>query len=134
MKRGFLLLFLVATFLGTSFAKEPTTGPSNYVIDFSKYDFIDSTLNIIQFPGGRDSFEPFFQKMDSLVFENKGKVNILHIGGSHIQADVVSGRIREHLIENIRVLPPVAASCSRIPPHAPTRLPATVPSTRACGT
>ena len=99
MKRGFLLLFLVATFLGTSFAKEPTTGPSNYVIDFSKYDFIDSTLNIIQFPGGRDSFEPFFQKMDSLVFENKGKVNILHIGGSHIQADVVSGRIREHLIK-----------------------------------
>ena len=99
MKRGFLLLFLVAAFLGTSFAKEPSTGPSNYVIDFSKYDFIDSTLNIIQFPGGRDSFEPFFQKMDSLVFENKGKVNILHIGGSHIQADVVSGRIREHLIK-----------------------------------
>ena len=94
------ILCLMAGVLVTAlFAAPPVSTPGSYIIDFSKYDFIDSTLNIIQFPGGRDSFEPFFQKMDSLVFENKGKVNILHIGGSHIQADVVSGRIREHLIK-----------------------------------
>ena len=94
------ILYLMAGVLVTAlFAAPPVSTPGSYIIDFSKYDFIDSTLNIIQFPGGRDSFEPFFQKMDSLVFENKGKVNILHIGGSHIQADVVSGRIREHLIK-----------------------------------
>ena len=94
------ILCLMAGVLVTAlFAAPPVSTPGSYIIDFSKYDFIDSTLNIIQFPGGRDSFEPFFQKMDSLVFENKGKVNILHIGGSHIQADVVSGRIREHLVK-----------------------------------
>ena len=98
MKR--ITLFFCSVLLAclAVFAKEPS-GPLNYVIDFTKFDFIDSTLNRIQFPGGNKSFEPFFQKMDSLVFENKGKVNILHIGGSHIQADVVSGRIREHLIK-----------------------------------
>jgi len=94
------ILCLMAGVLVTAlFAAPPVSTPGSYIIDFSKYDFIDSTLNIIQFPGGKDSFEPFFQKMDSLVFENKGKINILHIGGSHIQADVVSGRIREHLIK-----------------------------------
>ena len=37
--------------------------------------------------------------MDTLVFENKGQVRIMHVGGSHLQADVISGRIREHMIK-----------------------------------
>lgn len=94
------ILCLVAGVLATAlFAAPPVSTPAGYVVDFTKYDFIDSTLNIIQYPSGKDAFEPFFQKMDTLVFENKGKINILHIGGSHIQADVVSGRIREHLVK-----------------------------------
>ncbi|SHG54406.1 GDSL-like Lipase/Acylhydrolase family protein [Fibrobacter sp. UWCM] len=93
---GILTFAISATAL---FAAPPVSTPAGYIVDFTKYDFIDSTLNIIQFPSGKESFEPFFQKMDSLVFENKGKVNILHIGGSHIQADVISGRIREHLVK-----------------------------------
>ncbi|MBP5439325.1 MAG: hypothetical protein J6Y14_00230, partial [Fibrobacter sp.] len=70
-----------------------------YDVDFTKYDFIDTSLNTIQFPQGSASFEPFFKKLDTLVFENRGKVRILHIGGSHLQADVISGRIREHLVK-----------------------------------
>ena len=94
------IISLIAGILVTAlFAAPPVSTPASYIIDFTKYDFIDSTLNRIQFPSGNASFEPFFQKMDTLVFENKGRVNILHIGGSHIQADVVSGRIREHLIK-----------------------------------
>ena len=73
--------------------------PGYYDVDFTKYDFIDTSLNTIQFPQGNASFEPFFKKLDTLVFENRGKVRILHIGGSHLQADVISGRIREHLIK-----------------------------------
>ncbi len=73
--------------------------PGYYDVDFSKYDFIDTSLNTIQFPRGSASFELFFNKLDTLVFENRGKVRILHIGGSHLQADVISGRIREHLIK-----------------------------------
>ena len=100
MTRFSRTLCLITGILATAlFAAPPVTTPASYIIDFSKYDFIDSTLNLIQFPSGKAAFEPFFQKMDSLVFENKGKVNIVHIGGSHIQADVVSGRIREHLVK-----------------------------------
>lgn len=92
-----VIVFAVAFSL--SFAKDLTIAPGSYTLDFSKYDFIDTTLNVIQYPKGNASFEPFFRKLDTLVFENKGQVKILHIGGSHLQADVISGRIREHLIK-----------------------------------
>ena len=80
-------------------AKDMEITPGYYDVDFTKYDFIDTSLNTIQFPQGSASFEPFFTKLDTLVFENRGKVRILHIGGSHLQADVISGRIREHLVK-----------------------------------
>ena len=76
-----------------------TITPAAYIIDLTKYDFIDTTLNIIQFPKSAAAFETFYNKMDTLVFENRGQVRILHIGGSHLQADVISGRIREHFIK-----------------------------------
>lgn len=94
------LIFAIVVSLACSLlAKDLPIGPDNYTINFTKYNFIDSTLNVIQFPKGKESFEPFFKKLDTLVFENKGQVRILHIGGSHLQADVISGRIREHLIK-----------------------------------
>lgn len=81
------------------FAKDLNVTPGSYPLDIAKYDFIDTTLNVIQFPSGSASFEPFFKKLDTLVFENRGQVRIMHIGGSHLQADVISGRIREHMIK-----------------------------------
>ena len=93
------IALILATLVTSIFAGSPIATPASYAIDYEKYNFIDSTLNTIQFPSGKDAFEPFFQKMDSLVFENKGQVRIMHIGGSHIQADVVSGRIRERLVK-----------------------------------
>ena len=75
------------------------TAPGSFSIDISRYDFIDTTQNVIKFPKGNASFNAFFNKMDTLVFENRGQVRILHVGGSHLQADVISGRIREHLIK-----------------------------------
>ena len=93
-----VILFLAA-FATALLAAPPVSTPAKYAIEYTKYDFIDSTLNYIQFPKGKDAFETFFKKMDSLVFENKGKVKIMHIGGSHLQADVISGRIRDRLVK-----------------------------------
>lgn len=93
------IALILATLVTSIFAGSPIATPASYAIDYEKYNFIDSTLNTIKFPSGKEAFEPFFQKMDSLVFENKGQVRIMHIGGSHIQADVVSGRIRERLVK-----------------------------------
>lgn len=94
-----LLALSVLCFAGLLSAKDLAVTPGSYPLDISKYDFIDTTLNVIQFPKGSSAFEPFFRKMDTLVFENRGQIKILHVGGSHLQADVISGRIREHLIK-----------------------------------
>ena len=96
MKR---FLFFCIVLAATLFAKEQTLAPGNYTLDLSRYDFIDTTQNVIQYPKGNAAFTAFFNKMDTLVFENRGQVRILHIGGSHLQADVISGRIREHFIK-----------------------------------
>lgn len=96
MKHVLLVIALLALL---AFAKDVQTAPGAYAIDLTRYDFIDTTLNVIQYPKGNASFTPFFNKMDTLVFENRGQVRILHIGGSHLQADVISGRIREHFIK-----------------------------------
>ncbi|WP_233144405.1 GDSL-type esterase/lipase family protein [Fibrobacter sp. UWB5] len=89
----------LSVFAQNVLAKDASTAPGSYNIDLSRYDFIDTTQNVIQFPKGNASFNAFFNKMDTLVFENRGQVRILHVGGSHLQADVISGRIREHLIK-----------------------------------
>ena len=95
MKR--LLIFCMA--LAASLCAKDQAIPGSNSIDLSRYDFIDTTLNVIQFPKGNASFTPFFNKLDTLVFENRGQVRILHVGGSHLQADVISGRIREHFVK-----------------------------------
>lgn len=93
------MLLTLALAVATIFAKDLPAAPGGYDIDLSRYDFIDTSLNVIQFPKGNAAFTPFFNKMDTLVFENRGQVRILHVGGSHLQADVISGRIREHFIK-----------------------------------
>ena len=116
MKKTLLLCTAIAA--ASLFAKDITTAPGAYAIDLTKYTFIDTTLNTIQFPKGSAEFQPFFNKMDTLVFENKGQVRILHIGGSHLQADVISGRIREHLIKEY---PGASAGRGFIFPYAAAR-------------
>lgn len=43
----------------------------------------------------------FFHKMDSLIRYGRGKIVILHIGDSHIQADYFSGQLRKKIQEFI---------------------------------
>lgn len=61
------------------------------------YSFIQYDQNKLQFPGGSKSFNKFFAKLDSLTFFGEGKVNVLHIGGSHVQAGTLTNRMRENL-------------------------------------
>ena len=66
-----------------------------YEIDY--YNFIKYSENKIVFPADSAAFESFFYKMDTIILNGTGKLSIVHIGGSHIQADVYSGRTRERL-------------------------------------
>ncbi|MBC8043245.1 MAG: hypothetical protein IAF08_07350 [Rhizobacter sp.] len=69
--------------------------------DSTRYHFINYHLNKLSFYGsGRSSFEKVFEKMDSLLImgrKSKEQIHVLHFGGSHIQADVWPGRVRERL-------------------------------------
>lgn len=63
------------------------------------YDFIQYHKNKIYQPSS-DLLDPFFEKINHLEHQTTNqKVNIVHIGDSHIQADFFSGRVR-HLLQN----------------------------------
>ena len=64
-----------------------------------EYGFAHFDRNHIQYPGDSMAMERFFQKMDSVVFMGKGNLNIMHIGGSHVQAGVFTQQFRDNLLD-----------------------------------
>ena len=58
---------------------------------------VQPEFNPIRFYGGEESFNRFYRKLDTLFFGGTGKVNIVHFGGSHIQADMWTDQVRGHL-------------------------------------
>lgn len=68
---------------------------SPYSIDY--YDFVRYDLNRLNFYGDSSHYETLFDTFDSLIVLGKGKVNVVHLGGSHIQAGSLSGRMSQRL-------------------------------------
>jgi len=58
---------------------------------FVVYDSAD-----IRFYNDSSNYNGFFNKLDQLIFDGEGKVNVMQIGGSHIQADIWSDQIRKN--------------------------------------
>ena len=69
----------------------------HYPHDVPEHDFIDYNYNFIEFFEDSSNFQSFYAKLDTLLFEGEKKLNIVHIGGSHIQADMWSDRVRQRL-------------------------------------
>ncbi len=61
------------------------------------YQYINYERNIIQFPGDSTDFEHLWTKFDNLIRKGEGKINVVHFGGSHIQAGIYSGQTRKQL-------------------------------------
>ncbi len=61
-----------------------------------KYPFLNVDANKLQFFGDSTVFMNFYQKLDSLVFKGSEQINIVHVGGSHVQAGVLSDRMRQN--------------------------------------
>lgn len=78
------------------------------------YPFIEYEKNRIQF-GKPDALTHFFDKLRRLEKDRSGKVHILQIGDSHIQADISSNRIREHFLVDQRF--PIGARGFLFPYH-----------------
>ncbi|MDR0540918.1 MAG: GDSL-type esterase/lipase family protein [Dysgonamonadaceae bacterium] len=74
------------------------TNENIHTVHIPEYDFIDYGYNTIQIPGGDSTrLNRFFQKMDTFIQQRQGRINMLHIGGSHVQADLFSHEVRQNL-------------------------------------
>ena len=91
MKKIALILSLLLLPLLTAHAQ--TLRKSVPELDFAKLQD-----NSIQFPGDSSSFERLYAKMDSVLFLGAGHLNIIHIGGSHVQAGTLTRRFRDDLL------------------------------------
>lgn len=61
-----------------------------------QHDFIQYDSNYLHFYHDGANLNNFYAKLDTLMFEGKGKVNIMQMGGSHIQADIWSDQLRKN--------------------------------------
>lgn len=86
------LLILLAGFTQSVFAQDEA-----YLYRVNPYNFIRYDLNQMHFPAERKGMERFYQKMEKLMTTGEGRINIVHIGGSHIQAGTFSGQMRQRL-------------------------------------
>ncbi|MDR2840535.1 MAG: GDSL-type esterase/lipase family protein [Paludibacter sp.] len=69
-----------------------------YAQSAADYKFIETDKNVIEISETGDStlINNFFAKLDSFQVNKNGKISIVHIGGSHVQAGWLSNRIREN--------------------------------------
>lgn len=54
--------------------------------------------NRLEFPGDSARFDHFLHRLDTLVVTGRGRINILHVGGSHIQAGTWTDQLRRNLL------------------------------------
>ena len=85
------------------------------------YDFTHFDRNRLIYPGDSTAMELFFEKLDLLLFYGQGKVNIMHIGGSHVQAGVFSQQMRDHLLN---LAPGITSGRGLVFPFMKTNTPA----------
>lgn len=74
---------------GQQFIDDPTS------VEY--FSFVNYDTNTILHPGGGEVLTHFFSRLDTLIFRGEGQINIIHIGGSHIQTDVYSHQVRKKL-------------------------------------
>jgi hypothetical protein len=82
-----LCLYLLETFPVRSQSHE-------FPYDIPEYDFIHYDSNRFQFFGDSSSYQHFIAKFSRLIREGRGQLSVVHIGGSHLQADIYTDRIR----------------------------------------
>lgn len=80
------------------FCKLPVIQAQEFSVKLPYYSMIDYEKNKIHIPGKDSSvINHFFNKWSALWALGSGKINILHIGGSHVQADMFSNQVRRNL-------------------------------------
>ena len=63
------------------------------------YDCLHYDRTGLHFPAGHKAQDAFYEKLDSLLLFHSRSINIWHVGGSHVQADFFSHRMRSNLTD-----------------------------------
>ena len=92
MKKLLIFIGLLLAFVPTHAQGELLLKPV-YDLEFANLDH-----NRLLYPGDSLDMEHFFDKLDSVLFLGQGNVNIMHIGGSHVQAGVFTQQFRNDLL------------------------------------
>ncbi len=76
-----------------------TISAQTYVLDTiqKEYPFINWKANVIKMAEDSPAFKQLFCKLDTIAKGGEEDLHIFHIGGSHIQADIYSNRLRSYL-------------------------------------
>ncbi len=90
-------------------------------VETPDYSFTHFDRNHLVYPGDSLAMERFFDKLDQLFFTGQGHVNIMHIGGSHVQAGVFSQQMRDNLLN---LFPGITAGRGLVFPYMKTNTPA----------
>lgn len=69
----------------------------DYYMGNSRYPFINYDSNRIDFMGEVNPLDTIFRQMNDIMLTGEGKINIVHFGGSHIQADLYTHIMRKRL-------------------------------------
>ena len=68
-----------------------------YMYHINPYNFIRNDLNHLDNFGSDPYSAQLFEKLEKLVRTGEGRINVVQIGGSHIQAGTFSGQIRSRM-------------------------------------
>ncbi|MGE0021418.1 MAG: GDSL-type esterase/lipase family protein [Draconibacterium sp.] len=71
--------------------------PNPYLYQVNQYNFVRNDLNQLHNFGNDSYSQRFLQKLEKLVSTGEGRINVVQIGGSHIQAGIFSGQIRTRM-------------------------------------
>jgi hypothetical protein len=89
-RENILIMFFVFSLKHALFAQA-----SPFAVE--DYPFVNNRFNKIELPGPGEKYKKFYEKTERMLTSGQGQINIVHFGGSHIQADIWSNRTRNHL-------------------------------------
>lgn len=74
-------------------------GHNTLVRPLPYYGCVHYDRSSLRFPGKREAHDRFNARLDSLLLFHAADVNVWHVGGSHVQADFFSHRLRTDFTE-----------------------------------
>ena len=91
------LLWILCLCLPGAFLQAVHAQQHYYPLDLPGYQFIRYDTNKFELVRENPAYQALFSKFDELIRNGDNQINVVHIGGSHIQADVYTHRIRQEL-------------------------------------